>query len=250
VLRLEPLEPAHGGVDARERGLLVHRVLERFVREHPDALPADPESALLALGREVFDRERLGDAVVALWWPRFVRVAAWFVETERARRAEVDRIFAEAKARLALPLETGEIELVGRIDRLDRRRDGSVALFDYKTGTAPRKGEVNDGARPQLPLLAALVEGGGLDVDAAAMVSRLAYLELKGGEPAGDEPVVIEEPAELVRRTLDGVRRLLTAYARADVPYLPLPRPPASAFPDPVAPLARDQEWLDAEAGG
>jgi hypothetical protein len=109
---------------------------------------------------------------------------------------------------------------------------------------------VTDGLRPQLPLLAALVEGGGLGFDDAALVSRLAYLELKGGEPAGDEPVVIEDPADVVRRTVDGVRRLLGAYGRADVPYLPLPRPPASAYPDPVAPLARDQEWLDAEAGG
>jgi hypothetical protein len=82
------------------------------------------------------------------------------------------------------------------------------------------------------------------------MVSRLAYLELKGGEPPGTEPLVLEDPEELVARTLDGVRRLLAAYAEAEVPYLPLPRPRASAFPDPVAPLARDQEWLDAEAGG
>ncbi len=250
VLRLEPLEPAHGGVDARERGLLVHQALERFVRTYPDVLPAAPEAALVAVGAEVFDRERLGDATVALWWPRFVRVAKWFVETESARRGELERVVAEAKAKLRLPVGDGEIELRGRIDRLDRRRDGSCAIVDYKTGTAPRRKEVTDGLRPQLPLLAALVEGGGLGVDGAAMVSRLAYLELKGGEPPGAEPLVLEDPADIVVRTLDGVKRLLAAYAAGEVPYLPLPRPRASARADPVAPLARDQEWLDGEAGG
>jgi ATP-dependent helicase/nuclease subunit B len=250
VLRLEPLEPAHGGVDARERGLLVHQALERFVRTYPDALPAEPEAALMAIGGEVFDRERLGDATVALWWPRFVRVAKWFVETEVVRRAEVERVVAEARARLRLAVGDGEIELAGRIDRLDRRRDGSCAVVDYKTGTAPRRKEVTDGLRPQLPLLAALVQGGGLGVDDAALVSRLAYLELKGGEPPGSEPLALEDPAEVVARTLDGVRRLLAAYAAAEVPYLPLPRPRASPHPDPVAPLARDQEWLDGEVGG
>jgi ATP-dependent helicase/nuclease subunit B len=250
VLRLEPLAPADGGIDARERGLLVHQVLERFVRTYPDALPAEPEAALMGLGAEVFDRERLGDATVALWWPRFLRVAKWFVETEAARRGEVERVVAEAKARLRLPVGDGEIELTGRIDRLDRRRDGSCVIVDYKTGTAPRKKDVTDGLRPQLPLLAALVQGGGLGFDDAAMVSRLAYLELKGGEPAGSEPLALEDPAELVTRTLDGVRRLLEAYAAAEVPYLSLPRPRGSPYPDPVAPLARDQEWLDGEAGG
>jgi ATP-dependent helicase/nuclease subunit B len=250
VLRLEPLEPAHGGVDARERGLLVHQALERFVRAYPEVLPEAPEAALVAVGAEVFDRERLGDATVALWWPRFLRVAGWFVETESARRGEVERVVAEARAKLRVAVGDGEIELRGRIDRLDRRRDGSCAIVDYKTGTAPRKKEVTDGLRPQLPLLAALVEGGGLGVEGAAMVSRLAYLELKGGEPPGVEPLALDDPAEVVARTLDGVRRLLGAYAGGEVPYLPLPRPRASVHPDPVAPLARDQEWLDGEAGG
>jgi len=247
VLGLEPLEPAGGGIDARERGLLVHHALERFVTRYPTALPADPEAELLACGREVFDRERLGDAVVALWWPRFVRVAAWFIATESERRDGVERVFAEVKAELRVPIGAGEVELRGRIDRLDRRPDGGVAIFDYKTGTAPKAKEVNDGLRPQLPLLAALIEGGGLGPAGAAAVSRLAYLELKGGEPPGAEAFGVDGPEELVANTLAGVRRLLTAYADPAVPYLPLPRPRASAFPDPVAPLARDQEWLDAE---
>jgi hypothetical protein len=42
----------------------------------------------------------------------------------------------------------------------------------------------------------------------------------------------------------------LGAYAGGEIPYVPLPRPRASVHPDPVAPLARDQEWLDGEAGG
>ncbi|TVQ29723.1 MAG: double-strand break repair protein AddB [Geminicoccaceae bacterium] len=250
VLGLRPLDPIARPVDAADRGTLIHAVLEEFVRAHPTSLPADAEQRLLALGRAAFDRARLGDAVVALWWPRFCRLAAWFVELELARRAAGLEVLAECEGSLELPLDgQRSVWLKGRIDRLERHPDGRLEVHDYKTGNAPKPKEVADGLRPQLPLLGAIVGAGAIPAVSALAVSRLCYLELKGAEPPGVlRAIEADDTAGLIQATLEGVLAMLRAYADPKAPYLPIPRPAASPYPEPFAPLSRDQEWLDAEA--
>ena len=64
----------------------------------------------------------------AFWWPRFVRIASWFVEQERERRAVgIKNIKAEAQGMLTL----GDFTLKGRADRIDRLADGTLAIIDY-----------------------------------------------------------------------------------------------------------------------
>src|ERR687891_200 len=84
TLGLAPLEALEADPGALERGNVIHKVLERFVRAFPDALPADAERRLLDLGRELFEEFSHRPQVMALWWPRFERIAAWVVEQERA----------------------------------------------------------------------------------------------------------------------------------------------------------------------
>ena len=87
ILELAPLEALEADPGALERGNVIHKALERFVRAYPDELPDDAERRLLDLGRELFEEFSHRPQVMALWWPRFERVAAWVVEQERARRA-------------------------------------------------------------------------------------------------------------------------------------------------------------------
>ncbi len=247
VLGLRPLDPPCRPVDARERGTIVHAILDRFERQHALPWPGNALDRLLDDARAVFAEHQLGDAVTALWWPRFQRVARWLVATEPARRAGVRRVLSEQEVRGRIDLGSHEIALHGRIDRLDIKEDGQAALYDFKTGTAPKPPAVHSGERPQLPLLAALLAAAPPD-EAVGAIDHLAYLELRGGEPAGAEVGLGEGVAELVAATRDGVERLLRAYADPAVPYLPVPRPAASPQPDPFAVLSRDREWLDAEA--
>lgn len=249
ILGLRPLDPLDRTVDARDRGTLVHRALDSFAQAHPDALPDDVAAAIVAAAAPILDPERLGEAVVALWLPRLRRIAAWLAQTEPERRAGRVRVLSERPLEATLELRTGFVRVRGRLDRLDVGPDGGAALYDYKTGTPPRRTEVEAGDRPQLPLLGWLVEQSTLD-GLTPVVERLVYLELKGGEPAGRDLAVGEPAGPLVAETVAGLARLLQAYADPAVPYLAVPRPAASAFPDPFAPLARDQEWLDAEARG
>ncbi|MEO5338748.1 MAG: double-strand break repair protein AddB, partial [Magnetospirillum sp. WYHS-4] len=87
ILRLEPLDPLEADPGVAERGIAVHAALEAFLLEYPGALPPDAEARLVEAGREAFGDSLAWPAVQAFWWPRFRRIARWFVATERRRRA-------------------------------------------------------------------------------------------------------------------------------------------------------------------
>ena len=85
ILRLRPLEMLDADPGALERGIIVHRALERFVQQYPRELPLDAERQLLHLGREVFAPYTHRPRVRAVWWPAFSK---WFVGwSRRSRRA-------------------------------------------------------------------------------------------------------------------------------------------------------------------
>src|SRR6185369_4721219 len=77
VLRLRPLDPLDADPGAAERGTVIHRALDAFLRAHADALPADAEQRLIEAGRQAFGSLLDQPAVYAFWWPRFLRVARW-----------------------------------------------------------------------------------------------------------------------------------------------------------------------------
>jgi ATP-dependent helicase/nuclease subunit B len=55
------------------------------------------------------------------------------------------------------------VTLDGRVDRIDRFSDGSLAIVDYKTGKAPSAKAVAEGYSMQLGLLGLIAENGGFD---------------------------------------------------------------------------------------
>ncbi len=102
ILKLAPLEALEADPGALERGIIVHRVLERFVKAYPDELPEDALPRLLDLGRALFEDFSHRPQVRALWWPRFEQVARWVIAQERARRAGALEIRSEVAGRLEL----------------------------------------------------------------------------------------------------------------------------------------------------
>ena len=243
VLDLTPLEALEADPGALERGNVIHQALERFVRAYPDELPADAERRLLDLGRELFEQFSHRPQVMALWWPRFERIAAWMVEQERARRGGAVEILVEVRGLLALAAPAGEFRLKARADRLERHPDGRITVIDYKTGRLPDRTEVLTGLAPQLPLEAAMVEAGGFDEVGRASVAELLYWQLRGDETGGEERRAAGlEPAELAAQALDGLRRLIAHYDRRQTGYQARPKPDVAWRGD-YDHLARRGEW-------
>ena len=229
---------------AAERGTLVHAALERFLQDHPHELPADALGALLEIGVRTFHPIRAKPGAFAFWWPRFVRVAGWFINVERARRAGLGRSFVETEGSLVLKAPGGNFRLTAKADRIDLLEDGSLAIIDYKTGAPPAAKAVEAGFAPQLPLEAAIALGGGFAGLPQAPVSELAFWRLSGGTPPGEiEAAVRSDPAALAEAALAGLAELVAAFDDPQTPYACKPRPEVAPRFGDYDHLSRIAEW-------
>ena len=243
VLRLRPLDPLAADPGAAERGQFIHRALDGFIREWPDALPADAVDRLLDHGRAAFGDLLARPEVWAFWWPRFERIARWLVATERARRPLIRPVATEVAGRMEFDGRAGPFILTAKADRIDRLSDGRLVIIDYKTGIVPAAGDVALGFAPQLPLEAALAECGGFDGLGPSKVADLAFWRLSGGEPAGEEKPVKGDASDLARQAHGGLEALIWAFDDPETPYRARPRPRHAPRFDDYAHLARVQEW-------
>lgn len=250
VLGLRALDPLDADPGAADYGSLVHDALEQFVRAHPDDLPADPYSRLIEIGQEVFKEHLAQPGVWAFWWPRFERIAAWFVKQEAARRPCVQEIHVEIEGQTELAGPAGPFTLRAKADRIDLLRDGSLAILDYKTGAPPTAKEVAAGYAPQLPLEAVIAQRGGFPgIAAGKAVSELLYWRLKGGDAGGEERSAHKDsaPDALAAEALEGLEGLIRVFDDPATPYEARPHPEHAPQYSDYLRLARVKEW---SAGG
>jgi ATP-dependent helicase/nuclease subunit B len=231
ILKLEALPELDVDPGRAELGIAVHHALATFIARHPRELPLFAEDELLAIGRDAFGADLARPGVWAFWWPRFERVARWFVAEERMRRAEIVESGSERRGSLVLQACGGPFTIVAIADRIDRCTDGGLALIDYKTGAIPSKAEIQNAVAVQLPLEAAIARSGSFQwLGKAAVISgsaaALEYWRLPGGDPAGERKAIVDDdPAPLVDRVLEEVRRLIDRFDDPATPYPPVPEP-------------------------
>jgi ATP-dependent helicase/nuclease subunit B len=189
ILRPNPLDPVDMPLSAADRGSAIHDALGEFTQSFAATLPDDPAGALRGIGQKYFAPLMERPEARALWWPRFQRIAAWFSGWEIARRGNLTAIEAEIKGEIPIPLDNARtFVLSARADRIERRRDGTFAILDYKTGQPPTGKQVRMGLSPQLTLEAAILrEGGFANIPAGVSVSGLVYVRLSGNNPPGEE---------------------------------------------------------------
>ena len=227
ILNLRALEPIDADPGAADRGSIVHDVLEDFIAAHPDTLPDDAERVLIDIGKRRFERFETRPAVRAFWWPRFRRVAKWFVEAEVERRAEGWRPVAMEKTGAAtIKGLVHDFTIKAKADRIDRGPDG-LAVIDYKTGQVPSLKQVESGLGPQLTLEAHIAEQGGFDGLGAETVTELLYVKLSGGGEPGTLQGIADNEKDagiLIAEAVAGLTRLVVRYQSADMPYLAIPR--------------------------
>ena len=254
ILRLEPLDPVDMPLSAADRGFLIHDAIGEFTKAFAATLPDEPARVLRRIGEGHFAPLMERPEARALWWPRFLRIVGWFAEWEAVRRRSTEAIDAEIRGEINIPLEHGRSFLLSaRADRLERRRDGSYAVLDYKTGQPPTGKQVRMGLSPQLTLEAAILrEGGFPGIPAGHSVAELVYVRLSGNNPPGEERVLElkinksdapqppDAAAAEARRKLEA---LIRAFENEDQAYtslnLPMWANRYGAYDD----LARIKEW-------
>ena len=241
ILRLRPLDPLEQDADAALRGSWLHDLCEWFVRSYPQELPQHAADILLqhALEHPNIPKD------LELWRPHLERLIQWFVRQEDAWRKVAQPELLEERGEMAL----GEFTLFGTADRIDRLREGGMAIIDYKTGSLPAKKDVKESLAPQLPLEAAILQQGGFGVKLEADTPvRLIYWKLSGGRPPGEVVDLAEGRSALnidqtITDALEGVRTLFKAYRDQSIAYIALPDSTIAPAWQDYAHLARTAEW-------
>ena len=179
-LGARPLEEAHAGLDARERGTLLHRALALLwarVQSHAGLLGLDAQRRAAVIGASV------DAAIESLHSTRADVLAAAFTALERARLVELlgqlldleqtRAPFRVVEREAPRTIDFARLRLRARVDRVDELADGRRVVIDYKTGASTVKdwlGERPDA--PQLPLYALTDPG---------EVAAIAYATVRAG---------------------------------------------------------------------
>jgi ATP-dependent helicase/nuclease subunit B len=234
VLRLEPVEEPEERrrLDPLERGLTFHEVAERFLRERRDRgeLPlrdtAEGRRRLAQIADECLDAlvQKSPPRFTVLWEKERARFQAtmreWFQrELEGASKAVpahfelafgVSREAAPGEPHLREPLsvDLGEgrtLRVSGKIDRIDRRPDGTLVLRDYKTGRAPRDdgGLFRGGRQLQIPFY--ILAAARMFPDTPVVEAFLDYVD--GGRQVGLDPALVRSDSfrSLLRGLVDAI---------------------------------------------
>lgn len=243
VLRLRPLDPLEAELGARERGTSIHTVLEEFLRRYPDSLPADAEATLIEIARDLFNRAGISKATLAVWMPRFLKAAHWFVAMERGRRFSISRSFVELQGEWTFRVSGKDFRLRGRADRIDVLKTGGAAIVDYKTGLPPSSSQVNQLFAPQLPLEGAILKHGGFANVGPLKPEELLYIQFTGGAVPGEQKPVKGNISDLVAKSETFLVALIARYDNDAEPYLPRVLPYRADVPGDYDHLSRVREW-------
>jgi len=150
VLRLSPLDMIDADPTPAWRGTAIHAVLEDWAKED-DCAPERLRDRALAM----LSGPGAHPLIRALWEPRLMEAIDWIAAEMVAQKLAGRSIAAVEKKGV---LDIASVTLDGRVDRIDRLPDGSLAIIDYKTGTPPTAKAVRAGYSLQLGLLGLIAE--------------------------------------------------------------------------------------------
>jgi probable DNA repair protein len=159
-LHAQSLDDLKVGLDFLDRGILLHDVLQHFwvlVKDQQTLLSQkDWSDCLESVTQQVLTRyQRKYPSIVTktfarLEQQRLVKLLKKWLVLEAEREP-----FAIYALEQPIALKVGELELRGKIDRIDQLPNGEWLLIDYKTGsTSPASWFGDRPSEPQLPLYA------------------------------------------------------------------------------------------------
>jgi ATP-dependent helicase/nuclease subunit B len=248
VLRLRALDAVDTPLGARDRGTVIHEAVGDFTEKFSDRLPDDVADELLRIGERAFAPLQDFPDAKAFWWPRFQRIARWFVEFETDRRAKLSKLHAEIRGTLEIPRGQHAFTLRARADRIEQLKDGRFAILDYKTGRAPSASQVKSGLSPQLTLEGAILRAGKFgDIAPGGSIAEIAYISIRGGEPPGELCPIAWKDSTPDQEADIALKKLTSVVTRFDddaQPYLSKERPMfLRRYPGEYDHLARVKEW-------
>ena len=205
ILRLRRLNPLNATPDARMRGTVVHEILENYFREWPN-IPAEwRREKFTEILEDTLQNSVPWPSTRVFWRNRLDQVMDWLIDGEVARRKNAQPIGFEASGRLEIPDLNFTIRAIA--DRVDQRSDGSLVIYDYKTGVAPTEKQQLFFDK-QLYLLALVAEHSGFANIEPNKVFNAAFVGLGNPAKIVNAPFEKESVEEAYRK----LRQLIERY--------------------------------------
>jgi probable DNA repair protein len=186
-LAAQDWKPAEAGLTASQRGSLLHAVLHAIwagppdgIRTHADLVNLNDRKAFVAahvqrtLARELRPhlREVMPRRYLELEEMRLTELVTQWLEYEAAR---IEFEVAETEAKRTIHLAGLTLDL--RLDRVDRLKDGSQLVIDYKSGNvSPSSWDLPRPDDVQLPLYA------GFALDPDEVLGGLVFAKIRAGD--------------------------------------------------------------------
>ncbi len=209
ILKLKKLSPIIKKLSALDFGIFVHKAIEIY--EHN----ADHSyNGFIDAGNQALNILNLNYPQLKLiYWPRFTRIAEWFV----ANAETTNQIYLESFGSLKI---TDNFTLTARADRIEVIPNNSINIIDYKTGRLSSAKSIYDGQSLQL-LLEGLIglNGGFYFQKTPTKLNKLTYIQLSGGEdPAETLEININEKS-VIEQTQQYLNDLVIEYQDPHTPY-------------------------------
>jgi len=241
ILNLRPLDELDQEPDAADYGQLIHKAMELLTRNYSSGTIPNIEIALRQAGVEAFAPMMDRPAIACLWWPRFEAMIPWLAELENTRRSSGTTIASEAKGTWSFNVDGNDFTLTAILDRMEISHHAGI-IADYKTGTPPTEGKVEEGLANQLPLQALVALNGTFEnTPNPKTITSIEYWYLGGNARKCEiKPIntALIEPAKT------RLQNLISEYAKPETPYAAPLNPAASdeRYND-YEHLTRRQEW-------
>lgn len=235
ILGLRPLNPLCPEPDARHRGIILHKVAETAFKAGSEL----SKDRLLEIARAEFDRSVSWPTKRTEWLGALNHVADRLIDGEQLRRTNGRIIADEIKGEFMLP--ESSLLIKGKADRIDRLNDGTLAIFDYKTGAGPTQKQIKLFDR-QLLIEAIMAEYGAFEDLAAAPTSLVSHIRL--GRSGNDTLIELTDHPDYAPGTaLEELVKLLNAYMRQTQGYVSKRMVERENYSGDYDHLARFGEW-------
>ncbi len=146
ILRLRELDRLDAEPSPAWQGTLAHAILESWHKG---------EGSMEALATHHLKEMHAHPLMRALWRPRLMKALDW-IEQEVRKAPDRKPILIEEEGAITFH----GVTIKGKVDRIDRAADGTLAIVDYKTGAPPTGKEVEAGFAMQLGTLGLMTRQG------------------------------------------------------------------------------------------
>ena len=213
ILRLRKLDPIRAEADPRLRGQVLHKIVETFVRERDvDEPPEAAQARLLATAGRILAQEVPFPSAQRLWLARISAMAERFIADEAQRAAIGAPVVIEETG--SVTLQNIGFTLTAKPDRVDLLEDGTLQIYDYKSGKIPSQKEVLHFDK-QLLLEAGIAARGGFAGLGPRETSGMTYIGL--GREAKVQAV--DQTKETIEQAWAKFEQLMACYLDPDQRY-------------------------------